>query len=201
MRASHVLHALAALLLLALAAASFASGELRYAAAGVAIFALAEIALALRARRERTAAVRDRSRVSAIRVSCSEAEGILTVALAGKAQGRSGAPYVLLSRTLPRGPTGSDLQDERPYLEVGAPKWSMHGAIREASLMPRLLRLALHPDAADALGAGEVCVTLPAAQDPRALERALRRILRGVAFTSERSVPEEDVREAAAEPA
>jgi hypothetical protein len=75
----------------------------------------------------------------------------------------------------------------------------MHGAIREACLMPRLLRLVLHPHAADALGAGEVCVTLPAAQDQRALERALRRILRGVAFTSERSVPEEEVPEAAAE--
>ncbi|NNU44758.1 hypothetical protein [Ramlibacter montanisoli] len=199
MRASHVLRALAALLLLALAGASFASGELRYAAAGVAIFALVEIALALRARRERTAAVRDRSRVSAIRVACSETEGILTIALAGKAQGHTGAPYVLLTRTLPRGPAGSDLQDERPYLELGAPKWSMHGAIREASLTPRLLRLALHPEAAGSLGAGEVRVALPAAQDPRALERALRKVLRGVAFTSERSMPEEEAPEAAAE--
>ena len=201
MRASHVLRALAVLLLLALAGASFASGELQYVAAGAAISALAEIALALRARRERSAAVCDRSRVGAVRVSCSETEGILTVALAGKAQGRFGAPYVLLSRTLPRGPAESDLQDQRPYLELGAPKWSMHGAIREACLTPRLLRLVLHPEAADALGAGEVRVTLPATQDPRALERTLRRILRGVAFTSERSMPEEEAREAAAEPA
>jgi hypothetical protein len=87
---------------------------------------------------------------------------------------------------------------EVPYLELGDPKWSVHGGIREACLTPRLLHLALDPRAAEVLGTREVNVTLQADNDQRRLERALARVLRGVAFTSERSLPEEDTQEAAA---
>lgn len=197
MRMSLVVHAAGALLLAGLSACSFVTGELQFAGAGVAIAALVEMGLALRAGRNRCAPAQDRSRVSAVQLSCTEEDGLLKVALVGKAQGRSRPPYVLLSRALPSAPE-AELRDERPCLELGEPQWSVHGGIREACLTPQELRLTLRAPAAQALGAEDVCVTLPAGQDQRALERALRKVLRGVAFTSERSVPEEAAREAAA---
>ena len=197
MRAPHLIRAVSALFLLSLAGWSVESGELQFAAAGAAIAALVETALALRARRERANDVQDRSRFSAVQVSCTEQDGTVAVALVGKAQGRSRAPYVRLSRPL-LGAPGAEERDERPCLELGEPKWSAPGGIREACLTPQVLRLVLRAPAAEALGAEEVCVTLPAGQDQRQLERALRRVLRGVAFTSERSLPQEDPREAAA---
>jgi hypothetical protein len=45
--------------------------------------------------------------------------------------------------------------------------------------------------AAEVLGTNQVCVAFEAASEQRRLERALGRILRGVPFTSERSMPEE----------
>jgi hypothetical protein len=197
MRMSHLVRAAGALLLLGLSGWSYVSGEPEFAAAGVAVATLMETGFALRARRERTTSVGDRSRVAAVQVSCTEEHGVLKVALVGKAQGRSKAPYVLLSRTLPGAP-GEAVHDERPCLEVGEPQWSAPGGIREACLTPQALRLALHAEAAETLGVAEVCVTLPAGEEQRSLERALRRILRGVAFTSERSVPEGEVQEASA---
>jgi hypothetical protein len=198
MRLLYVVRAATVLLLLALAGVSFVTRELRFAVAGVAVAVLAETAIALRIRRNRSSLRQDRTRVSAVQVSCTEEGGLLKVELVGKAQGRARPPYVLLSRPL-LGAPGADLRDERPCLELGEPKWAVHGGIREACLTPHELRLELRPSAAEALGTGEVRVTLPAGQDQRATERALRRVLRGVAFTSERSVPEEATREAAAE--
>jgi hypothetical protein len=193
----HLVRSAGALLLLGLAGWSYVGGELQFAAAGVAVAALMEMGLVLRARRDRSTVVRDRSRVSAMQVSCTEQDGVLKVALVGKAQGRSKAPYVLLSRPL-LGAPGAELRDERPCLELGDPKWSVHGGIREACLTPKELRLELRTAAAEALGVEEVRVMLPTGQDQRQLERALRRVLRGVAFTSERSMPEEEAQEAPA---
>lgn len=197
MRMPHLVRSAGALLLLGLSGWSYVGGELQFAVAGAAVAILMEMGLALRARRETIPALRDRSRVSADQVSCTEQDGVLKVALVGKAQGRSKAPYVLLSRPL-LGAPGAELRDERPCLELGDPKWSVHGGIREACLTPTELRLALRAGAAEVLGVAEVRVTLPAGQEQRQLERALRRVLRGVAFTSERSMPEEEAREAPA---
>lgn len=198
---SHLLRAAGASLLLGLSGWSYVSGELQFAAAGVAVAALTELALALRARRETSASLGNRSRVSAVQVSCTEEGGLLKVTLLGKAQGRrSNAPYVLLSRPLLGAPgaSGAELSDERPCLELGGPKWSVHGGIREACLTPQELRLELRAGAAEALGVEEVRVMLPAGQDQRQLERVLRRVLRGVAFTSERSMREEGAQETSA---
>lgn len=189
--ARHVVRGTGVLLLASLVGLSSVRAEPQLADAGVAVAALVELGLALRARRNRLAAVRERARVSAERVTCTEQHGALTVMLAGNAQGS----YVLLSRTVRSGAAPSR---DGPYLELGDPKWSAHGGIREASMTPRLLRLALDAQAAQVLGAGEVNVTLDAGIDQRRLERALAKILRGVAFTSERSAPEEEMQEAAA---
>lgn len=191
----HLVRAAGVLLLLGLSGWAYVSGELQFAAAGLAVAVLTEILIALRARRDQSALVPDRSRLSAVQVSCTEEDGVLKVALLGKAQGRrSEAPYVLLSRPL-LGAPGAELRDERPCLELGAPKWSVQGGIREACLTPQELRLELRAGAAETLGVEEVRVALPAGQDRRQLERALRRVLRGVAFTSERSAPEQEAYE------
>jgi hypothetical protein len=186
------------LLLASLSGLSFVRGEPQFAAAGVAVAALVELGLALRARRNQPAPAPDRSRVSAERVTCTEQDGAWTIALVGNAQGASAPTYVLLSRTQRPGAPGAAPSREGPYLELGDPKRSVHGGIREACLTPRLLHLALDTHAAEVLGTGEVNVTLHAGNDQRRLERALARILRGVAFTSERSLPEEEAQEAAA---
>ena len=189
--ARHIVRGTGVLLLASLAGLSFVQAEPHLADAGVAVAALVELGLALRARRNRLAAVRDRSRVSAERVTCTEQHGALTVMLAGNAQGA----YVLLSRTLRPGAAPSR---DGPHLELGDPKWSVQGGIREAWLNPRALRLELDAHASQVLGAEEVNVALDAGIDQRRLERALAKILRGVAFTSERSTPEEERQEATA---
>jgi hypothetical protein len=181
----------AVLLLLGLAGVSLALEQVRFALAGVAISCLVEIALALRARRSRPQARRDRSRVTAAQVSCTEQDGALTVALIGEDEGRGGPPYVLLSRTLRPEPQATAPKDERPYLELSHQRWSVYGGIQDAYLSPQLLRLTLDARGAEVLGASQVCVTLKAGTDQRRLERALSRILRGVSFTSDRSMPED----------
>jgi len=181
----------AMLLLLGLAGVSFALEEIRFVLAGAAISCLVEVGLALRARRGRQQAPWDRSRVSAAQVSCTEQDGALTVALIGEDQGRGGAPYVLLSRRLRPERQVMAPNDDRPYLELSGQRWSVYGGIQDAYLSPQLLRLTLDARGAEVLGASQVCVTLKAGNDQRRLERALGRILRGVSFTSERSMPED----------
>jgi len=181
----------ATLLLLGLAGVSLALQEMRFVLAGVAISCLVEIGLALRARRSRLQARADRSRVSAAQVSCTEQDGALTVALIGEDAGRGSAPYVLLSRTLRCERQAAAPNEDRPYLELSGQKWSVYGGIQEAYLSPQLLRLTLDARGAEVLGASQVCVTLQAGNDQRRLERALGKILRGVSFTSERSMPED----------
>jgi hypothetical protein len=181
----------AMLLLLGLAGASLALEEIRFVLAGAAITCLVEIALALRARRGRPQAPWDRSRISAAQVSCTEQDGALTVALVGEDQGPGGAPYVLLSRMLRPERQAAAANDDRPYLELSDQRWSVYGGIQDAYLSPQLLRLTLDARGAEVLGASQVCVTLQAGNDQRRLERALGRILRGVSFTSERSLPED----------
>lgn len=186
----HVARGAALLLVLALALLSLALAESRFLFAAVAIFCLVETGLALRARRGRAQAPQDRSRFTAARVSCSEKDGVLSVALFGDGgQPPQAAPYVLLSRRLPT--PGAGLHEQRPYLELSGSKWSLHGGIRDAFLSPRLLRLTLDARGAEALGVTQVCVTLQGACDLRRLERTLGKILRGIAFTSERSLPGE----------
>lgn len=188
----HLVRAAGVLLLLGLSGWAYVSGELQFAAASLAVAILMEILIALRARRDQPAPVQDRSRLSAVQVTCTEEDGVLKVALLGKEHARrSKAPYVLLSRPL-LGAPGAELRDERPCLELGAPKWSVHGGIREACLTPQELRLELRAGAAEALGVEEVRVMLPMGQDQRQLERPLRRVLRGVAFTIERSLPQQE---------
>lgn len=185
----HLVRAASVLLLLALAGLSLAQQELRFALAGLAIAGLVEIGLALRARRGAPRAPRDRSRLAAVQVSCREHDGTLTVALVGERR-RGAAPHVLLSRRFAA--TGdAQAPSDRPSLELSGPRWSVHGGIREAFLSPGLLRLALDARAAEALGVNQVSVALEPHIEQRALERALRRILRGVPFTSERSAPED----------
>lgn len=186
----HLVRGTGVLLLLGLAGLSFLQEEIRFALAGVAILCLVEFGLALRARRGRRQAGGDRSRVSAARVSCIEKEDALTVALVGDDQGRGGAPYVLLSRALRPDAEAVAQQRDRPYLELSDRRWSVYGGIEEAYLSPQVLRLTLDARGAEALRARDVCVTLEGATEQRRLERALSRILRGVPFTSERSVPE-----------
>ena len=181
----------ALLLLFGLAGVTFALGELRFALAGVAICCLVEIGLALRARRSRPHAAVDLSRLSAAAVSCTEQVGELSVRLVGEEQRGGVAPHVLLSRTLRPAQQSVPLNDDGPYLELCDRKWSAHGAIEDAYLTPRFLRLTLDARGAQAIGAGQVCIALPAGYDQRSLERALGRILRGVPFTSDRSLPEE----------
>ena len=181
----------ALLLLLGLAGMSLALEEIRFVLAGVSIACLVEIGLALRARRGRTKAPSDRSRVSAVQVSCTEQDGVLTVAMIGEDQGRGGSSHVLLSRTLRCERQAVAPDDDRPYLELSDQRWSVRGGIQDAYLSPQLLRLTLDARGAEALGASQVCVTLHEGNDQRRLERALGRILRGVSFTSERTMPED----------
>lgn len=181
----------AVLLLLALAGVSLVQEEIRFVVAGAAIGVLIELGLALRARRGEAASDGDRARVAAVQVTCTEQDGALSVTLAGENPGRGSAPYVRLSRMLR--PTSQDaaLNHDRPYLELSDSRWSVFDGIEEAYLSPRLLRLTLHARGAEVLGTSEVCVTLAADSEQRRLERTLGRILRGVSFTSERSLPED----------
>ena len=179
----HLVRGAALLLAAALAVLALALKEARFALAAAAIFGLVETALALRSRRNRPRAPCDRSRFTATQVSCTEKAGALSVALIGDEAPRRAAPYLLLSRT--------PANEDHPYLELSDPKYSVHGGIRDAYLLPQQLRLTLDARGAEVLGAGQVCVTLQAGHDQRRLERALGRILRGVAFVSERSMPED----------
>lgn len=185
----HLVRAASVLLFLALAGLSLSQQELRFALAGAAILGLVEIGLALRGRRNAPRAPRDRSRLAAVQVSCMEQDGALTLALVGERR-RGAAPHVLLSRRFGATRDGEPPCD-RPYLELSEPRWSVHGGIREAFLSPGLLRLALDARGAEALGVQQVSVTLEPHIEQRPLERALRKILRGVSFTSERSAPEQ----------
>jgi hypothetical protein len=187
----HLVRGATLLLLLALAGAYLALQEIRFVVAAAAIGCLVEIGLALRARRDRPAAAADFSRFEAARVSCTEQDHALGVALLGEGQAGRAAPYLLLSRTLHPRPEAAARGDDGPYLELSVPARSVRGGIRDAYLSPRLLRVTLDARGAQALGTGEACVTLPAGVDQRRLERTLGRILRGVAFVSERSMPEE----------
>jgi hypothetical protein len=164
--------------------------DIRFVLAGAAIVCLVEVALALRARAHRQPASADRSRIPATRVSYTEQDGAISVTLTGEKAGPARAPYVLLSRApLGSQPAGPAMED-RPYLELSDPRWSMYGGIQDAYLSPQLLRLTLNPRGAEVLGADMVSVALLEGNDQRRLERALGRILRGVPFTSERSIPE-----------
>jgi hypothetical protein len=177
------------LLCVALAACSVALQDLRFAFAAAAILCLVELALALRARAGRRSDPHHPSRLAAARVSYTEQEGVLAVTLSGASDGRPlGAPCVVVSRTLRPPPDGT--APGGPRLALSAPPVSIYAAIQEADLSPQLLRLLLDARAAEALGSETVCVTLPAGTDQRLLERALGRILRGVPFTSDRSLPE-----------
>ena len=176
------------LLLLALAAIGHALEEPRFFLAAAAIGALVELGLALRARRSRSSAPDERARFTASQFSCSQQENTVSVSLRAEDAPRGTAPYLLLSRTLPKGATpGAD----RPYLELSGRKWSVHGGIQDAHLSPRLLQVTLDARGAEALGAPEIQVALAEGFDQRQLERGLRSVLRGVAFISERSLPEE----------
>jgi hypothetical protein len=181
----------AMLLLLGLAGVSLALEEIRFVLAGVSISCLVEIGLALRARRSTTQALGDRSRVSAVQVSCTEQDGVLTVAMIGEDQGRGGSSHVLLSRTLRPEPQAVASDGDRPYLELSDPRWSVRGGIQDAYLSPQLLRLTLDARGAELLGARHVCVTLQEGTDQRRLERALGKVLRGISFTSERTMPQD----------
>lgn len=187
------------LLWVAFAALSFTLGEIRFAVAATAIFCLAEIALALRARAARRAQAFHPSRLAAASVSYTDQGGVLAVTLSGTGEGRRpGTPCVVVSRAMAApgaaAPGG-------PCLELSARKGSIRAGIEDAYLSPHLLQLAVDARAAQALGADAVCVTLPAGTDQRLLERALGRILRGVPFTSERSMPQPAAHETAvAEP-
>jgi hypothetical protein len=165
--------------------------ETRFALAGVAIFCLVEIGLALRTRRSRPQAPPDRSRFTAAQVSCAQQDGAVSVALVGEDQPRGAAPYLLLSRKLPPHGQAAAVTEDRPYLELSDRRCSVYGGIQDAHLLPQLLRLTLDAHGAEVLGASQVCVTLQAGYDQRLLERSLSRILRGVAFISERSMPED----------
>lgn len=190
----HLVRGAALLLLAALGGASMALHEIRFALAAGAIFCLVETGLALRRRRSRLPAPADRSRFTATRVACSQDDGALRVALIGQEPQRGATPYLLLSRKLPPQGRAVQVDEDRPSLELSDRKWSVHGGIQDAYLVPRMLRLTLDARGAEAVGASQICVTLQAGHDQRQLERALGRILRGVAFVSERSMPE-DLRE------
>jgi hypothetical protein len=184
-----VVRGAALLLLVGFAGLSLALEETRFVLAAVAICCLVQIAIALRARRKRVAVPRGRSRFTAAQVSCSEKDGALSVALI-EDDARGAASYLLLSRKLrPQGQVASD--EDHPYLELSDRKCSVYGGIQDAYLLPQSLCLTLDARAAGVLGATQVCVTLGTAYDQRRLERALSRILRGVAFVSERSMPDE----------
>ena len=183
-----VVRAAGILLLLVLAGLSFALQEIRFAVAGAAILGLVEIGIALRVRRTRLQAVRDRSRICAARISCDEKDGALTVTLTGQGQGGGPAPYVLLSRVLQRSEHEVEASRNGPYLEMSDARASVHGGIQEAHLTPHLLRLTLNAHGAGVLRASDICVALQAPSEQRRLERALTKVLRGVPFTSDRSL-------------
>lgn len=187
---SHLIRALAALLLLGLGAMFLVLEEVRFLFAAAAIGCLVEIALALRARRGRARRAVDRARFAAARISCSEQGDCVSVTLAAAQPRRGAAPYVLLSRARPTGHDAVPSQDDGPDLELSGAKDSIHGGIRDAYLSPRLLRVTLDSRGAELLGIQEICVTLPPGYDQRGVERTLRRVLRGVAFVSDRSLPD-----------
>lgn len=177
-----IVRAATVLLVWALAALSFLLQEVGFALAAAAILGLVEIGLALRVRRGRRPAAQDPTRVAAARISCVEEDGALTVTLSAEGQGGARAPYVLVSRAMQRG--------DGPYLELSDGKSSVYGGIQDAYLTPHLLRLTLNERGAGALRASDICVTLPAPGEQRRLERALGKVLRGVPFTSDRSLAE-----------
>ena len=182
----HVVRGAALLLLIALAIVTVNLEEVRFVLAGGAILCLVELGLALRARRQGAKIASDRCRISAAQVACTEEDGSIAVRMTGDSRGGGRPPYVLLSRSL-----GGDAQCIGPYLELSGKRCAFQGEIREAYLSPGSLRLALAPRANALLGATQVAVTLPAGTDQRRLERALGKILRGVPFTSDRSLPED----------
>lgn len=163
--------------------------EIRFALAAAAILCLAELALALRARAGNRPVRGDPSRMTADRVAYTEEDGVLAVTLSGTGERRETTPYVVLSRRL-RPPANTTAEGRGPCLELSPVRGPLAGSIEDAYLSPQLLRLALDARATEALGSQTLCVTLPAGTDQRLLERALSRILRGVPFTSDRSVPE-----------
>lgn len=175
------------LLCAALAGLYLALGETRFALAAAAIACLVEIALALRARAGGRGGRSDPSRMAATGVSYADHDGVLAVTLSGS----DGAPSLVLSRNV-RPPPDTHAPACGPRLDLSRPKGAIQAGIRDAYLSPQLLRLAVDTQSAQALGAETVCITLPAGTDQRLLERALGRILRGVPFTSDRSVPEEE---------
>jgi hypothetical protein len=191
----HLVRGATLLLVLGLVALFLAQQELRFVLAAVAIACLVEVALALRMRRDKLQARTDRSGFAAARISCTEEDQTVSVALVAEPRRRGTAPYVLLSRSLlPQAPAAGELE---PYLELSDRRWSVHGGIRDAYLSPQLLRVTLDARAAEVLEAQEVCIRLQPGFDQRRLERSLRRILRGVAFVSERSMPDESAAQGA----
>lgn len=182
----HVVRGAAALLLIALAMVTVNLEEIRFVLAGVAIMCLVELGLALRARRQGAQMASDRCRISAAQVTCTEEDGSIAVRMTADSRGSGSPSYVLLARSL-----GRDAQCIGPHLELSDKTCAVQGEIREAYLSPTSLRLALAPRANALLGAAQVSVTLPAGTDQRRLERALGKILRGVPFTSDRSLPED----------
>lgn len=180
-----MVRAAAALLWGPLAACAVAQGEVRFAIAAAAIFCLVELALALRARAGLRAGSRDASNFAAESVSYTEHDGVLAVSFGSG--GKRRASGVVVSRTLRPPPDAST--PGGPRVEVTGWRGAIHAGVEDAYLSPQRLRLVVDARAAQALGTDTLCVTLPAGTDQRLLERALGRILRGVPFTSERSMP------------
>lgn len=182
----HLVRGAAALLLIALAIVTVNLEEIRFVLAGGAVLCLVELGLALRTRRQGAQIASDRCRISAAQVACTEDDGRIAVRMTGDFRANGRPSYVLLSRSL-----GDGGQCIAPYLELSDQRCAFQGEIQEAYLSPGSLRLALAPRANALLGAPQVSVTLPAGTDQRRLERALGKILRGVPFTSDRSLPED----------
>lgn len=180
----HVLRGAATLLLVALAMVTVHLEQIRFVLAGAAILCLVELGLALRERRQGAPVASERCRISAAQVAYPEEDGSIAVRMTGHSQGNGRPAYVLLSRSL-----GGDASSIGPRLELSDKRCAFQGEIQEAELWPGSLRLALAPRASTMLGATQVSVTLAVGTDQRRLERALGKILRGVPFTSERSLP------------
>lgn len=180
-----------ALLCAALAGFSVMLEDRGFAFAAAAVLGLEEMALALRARRASRAGRVRPSSFDAARISYSEQDGVVALTLSGAEEKRSVPACVVLSRNV-RSRADTTAQAGGPRLELSPPRRAMDSVIEGAWLSPGLLRLALDARAAASLGAETICVRLPQGADQRGLERALGRILRGIPFTSERSVPEEE---------
>lgn len=182
-----VIRGATALLCVALAVFYAALDDIRFALAAAAIVGLAEIALALRARPRTRPGHGHASEIAAARVSYTEQDGVQAVTLSGADKGH----YVVLSRTL-RAAGKPTAHDGGPCLELSPPRGPIDATILDAYLSPRILRLVLDARGAQVLGSEKVCVALPPGTDQRLLERALSRILHGVPFTSNRSMPEDE---------